>query len=134
MTPMVDVVFLLLIFFMVTAAFSYQKTIQVPPPDTTDSVAQTRTLEEIEEEDDFIIVRIERDNTIWVEGSEAPSQPELLAKLRDARQQRGRGANTMLVVVNGDSQIEALVMALDAGTAVGLDEVRLSTTEEDDFF
>ena len=32
MTPMVDVTFLLLIFFMVTAAFSVQKVIEVPAP------------------------------------------------------------------------------------------------------
>ncbi len=32
MTPMVDVTFLLLIFFMVTAAFTMQKSFQVPAP------------------------------------------------------------------------------------------------------
>ncbi len=32
MTPMVDVTFLLLIFFMITAAFSLQKSMEVPAP------------------------------------------------------------------------------------------------------
>ena len=32
LTPMVDVTFLLLVFFMITASFSIQKTLEVPPP------------------------------------------------------------------------------------------------------
>ena len=32
LTPLIDVVFLLLIFFMVTAAFSLQRSLQVPTP------------------------------------------------------------------------------------------------------
>ena len=34
MTPMVDVTFLLLIFFMVTAAFTMQKSFEIPTPKT----------------------------------------------------------------------------------------------------
>ena len=57
MTPMVDVTFLLLIFFMVTAAFSLQKSIEVPPPDQQESAQQARTIEELEEDDDFVMGR-----------------------------------------------------------------------------
>ena len=48
MTPMVDVTFLLLIFFMVTAAFSLQKSLEVPTPDQQENATESRTLEEIE--------------------------------------------------------------------------------------
>ena len=44
MTPMVDVTFLLLIFFMVTAAFSLQKSLQIPAP--KDNSPSTRAKEE----------------------------------------------------------------------------------------
>ena len=40
MTPMVDVTFLLLIFFMVTAAFSLQKSINVPTPEKEENATQ----------------------------------------------------------------------------------------------
>jgi len=43
LTPMVDVTFLLLIFFMITASFSIQKTLSVPPPDPEKEGASTST-------------------------------------------------------------------------------------------
>ena len=33
MTPMIDCVFLLLIFFLVTASFQLQKALEIPPPE-----------------------------------------------------------------------------------------------------
>lgn len=133
MTPMVDVVFLLLIFFMVTAAFALQKSIEVPPPDTTDSVAQTRTMEDLEEDDDFVIIRIDSENTIWVDGAEAPSSQEMLSMLRRAREGDGAGGgpSSLLVTADPDARYELVILALDAGTAVGMDNVRLGNSNED---
>ena len=45
MTPMVDVTFLLLIFFLVTAAFTLQKSIDVPKPES-DQASENTTDEE----------------------------------------------------------------------------------------
>jgi biopolymer transport protein ExbD len=134
MTPMVDVTFLLLIFFMVTAAFALQKSIQIPTPDPSDSAAESRTVEELEEDDDYIIVRIDKDNTIWVNDSEAPSEQELLALIKDAREGgsgTSAGPSRLLVMANGDARHEKVVMALDAGTAAGIDDVRLASGDDD---
>jgi len=137
MTPMVDITFLLLIFFMVTAAFSLQKSIEVPSPDQQESAAQARTVEEIEEDDDYVIIRIDKDNTVWVNDSEAPSQQEVLVKLRQAREgvpgSGSKGPTSLLVLANGDARHETVVMALDAGNAVSMENVRLATVDEDDF-
>jgi len=137
MTPMVDVTFLLLIFFMVTAAFSLQKSIEVPPPDQQQSAAQARTIEELEEDDDFIIVEIRSDNSIFFpDGSEAPSEQEVLVKLREARGgsgASGSGPSSLLVLADGDCRHETVVMVLDAGNAVGMENVRLSTASETNF-
>ena len=136
MTPMVDVTFLLLIFFMVTAAFSMQKSIEVPPPDQQESAAQARTLEEIEKDDDYVIIEIRKDNTVWVSEREAPSEHEVLVQLREARQgsagSTGRGPSSLLVLADGDCRHETVVMCLDAGNAVGMENVRLATVDEED--
>ena len=132
MTPMVDMVFLLLIFFMVTAAFSLQKSIEMPTPDESEGVAQSRTLEEIEEDDDYIIVRIERDNTIWIEDSVAYTDVELLARLRSLRETESRPPSSLLVMASGDALHETVVMALDCGTAVGMENIRLADLGEQD--
>lgn len=135
MTPMVDMVFLLLIFFMVTAAFNLQKSIEMPQPDQTESVAQTRTIEEIEEDDDYVIVRIEKDNTIWVEDSVAYTEVELLSRLRQLRQGESgsKGPTSLLVMASGDAEHQRVVMALDAGTAVGMENIRLADLSDEDF-
>ncbi|HEX5444334.1 MAG TPA: biopolymer transporter ExbD [Pirellulales bacterium] len=137
MTPMVDVTFLLLIFFMVTAAFALQKSIHIPTPDPTDSATQSRTIEEIEQDDDNIIVRIDKDSSIWVNDSEAMSEQDLLAKLKDARSggsdADSSGPSKMMVLASGEARHEKVVMALDAGTAAGIDDVRLATGDEEDF-
>jgi len=56
MTPMVDVTFLLLIFFMVTAAFSLQKSIEVPRQETD---APSVNVEEETEDTDMVEVQVD---------------------------------------------------------------------------
>ena len=133
MTPMIDMTFLLLIFFMVSASFSQQKSIPIPAPDAENAAKQSRTIEEIEKDDDLIIVRIDKDDTVWVNDSEAPSRQELLAKLRDIREESSKGPSTLMVMANGDCRHETVVMVLDAGTAVGMQNVRLASAGDDDF-
>lgn len=134
MTPMVDVTFLLLIFFMVTAAFALQKSIELPTPDSQEGAKQKQIIEDIKE-DDYVNVRIDKDSTVFVNDIEAPSSHDVLAKLKEAR--RGTagsdspGPSKLQVFANGDARHEVVVMVLDMGTAAGMDGVRLTTVEED---
>ncbi len=136
MTPMVDITFLLLIFFMVTAAYSLQRSIEVPPPDRQEDTAQARTLEELEQDDDYVIVEIHADNAIFVDDDPAPSEQELLVRLREARASGSGdspGPSSLLVLAHADCRHETVVMALDAGNAVGMENVRLATHDEEAF-
>ena len=137
MTPMVDVTFLLLIFFMVTAVFSSQESLPMPAPDQKESAAQAPTVEELETDDDYIIIRIERDDTVYVNGNEAPSRQEVLQQLREACSQSpgtsSSGPSNLLVLADGDCLHETVVMALDVGNAVGIEHIRLATASDDDF-
>ncbi len=134
MTPMVDVVFQLLIFFMMTAAFSLQKSLELPPSSPQDPTAQSMTLEDLDNESDFIIVRIDHENNITVDGQDAPSEHELLSKLREAKggiARTGQAARTgLLVLADPECRHETVVMVLDAGNAVGMERVRLATVED----
>ena len=134
MTPMVDVTFLLLIFFMVTAAFSMQKSLEVPTPDEDKAASQQRI---VDPEDGNIVVRIDRDSTVWVGDVEAPSEQDLLVKLREAKQgSPGNDSppiNSLLVMADGDARHEVVIMVLDAGNSVEMDPIRLVTVDEDSF-
>lgn len=132
MTPMVDCTFLLLIFFMVTAAFALQKSIELPTPDRAEGTAQQQVIEP--EEDDYVVVRIDRDNTVWVNDVEAPSSHDVLSRIKEARAGTGgtgSGPRKLLVEAHGDSRHETVVMVLDMGTAAGMDGIRLKTIEDE---
>ena len=137
MTPMVDVTFLLLIFFILTASFSFQKSLNVPTPETEEASTQSQP-EDIDEDPEFITVRIDAFNTFHVLTTdneyECPSEAELYVKLREARDGNSAGVvpNKMRVMANGEAFHEKVVAALDAGAAVGIDEVQLMTVEEDE--
>lgn len=134
MTPMIDCVFLLLIFFLITASFSLQKALEVPAPEQREKDMTARSLEEIESDDDYVIIRIDEDDTIWVNDSEAPSEQDLLLKLREARESSPGSGNTgptsLLVLADGGAQHETVIRALDAGNAVGMEHVRLATADD----
>jgi biopolymer transport protein ExbD len=135
LTPMVDVTFLLLIFFMITAAFAVQKAISVPPMGDEEAAA-SQTLDELEE--DSIVVRIDGDNIYWLsapkwtEEQQAISEAEMRSKMREARDD-GKGPVTLLVQANGSSRHESVVAALDAGSGVGVEEIQLLSYEDGDF-
>jgi biopolymer transport protein ExbD len=137
MTPMVDVTFQLLIFFMVTAAFSLQSSIPLPAPKDEQASTQVAVLEDIEDNPDYVTVRVDENNTYIVETldweAEAPSKHEMIRKLREARlgNSAGKVPNKLLVRASGDAHHEAVVGALDAGTEVGMEEIQLATSSDD---
>ncbi len=131
MTPMIDCVFLLLIFFLVTASFQLQKSLEVPPPEQKTKAPQVETPDI---PDDTITVRIDGDNTVWVNDSEAPSEQDLLLKLREAREDikapDGRPPSTLLVLADGEATQEIVVRVLDAGNSVGMEHVKLAAADD----
>jgi biopolymer transport protein ExbD len=135
LTPMVDVTFLLLIFFMITAAFALQKSLEVPPMQE-DEAAAAPSVEDLEQ--DSIVVRVDGSNIFWVgapawpEEQRATSKQELIVTLRDARGDGITGPAKMLVQANGDARHEFVVAALDAGSGAGMQEIRLMSYEEGD--
>lgn len=133
MTPMVDIVFLLLIFFMVTASFAMQKSIESPPPESDEASSQEMKIEQLENDDDNIIIRIERDDSVWIEDEEAPSRQSLIRLLRRHREPdaTGRRPNTLLVFIDPQAYYETVVMALDAGNAVGIENIRLASLDDE---
>jgi biopolymer transport protein ExbD len=131
MTPMIDVVFQLLIFFMVTAAFALQKTLPVPTPESQSAVAAAP----VELDDaDLVTVRVEADDSLWVDDVLAVSRQDLIAKLRRLRTtsglRGGPGPRRLRVVADPDAKQEFVVTALDAGSAAGMEEIQLAAVDD----
>jgi biopolymer transport protein ExbD len=140
LTPMVDVVFQLLIFFMVTASFKMQRSLEHPKPEDSESASASQSLQDFEDNPDYVIVKVDGFNTFHITASafddeiEAPSQQELLVKLRQARQgdAQGNKPSKMLVLADGDALNERVVMAIDSGNEVGIEEIQVMKVEGDD--
>lgn len=130
---MVDVVFNLLIFFMVTAAFSLQKSLEIPKPEQTDQ--PSTQVVRVEDNPDYVVIIVDEYNTFQVTTPEwereCPSQQELLVQLREAKRgSGGRAPTKVLVKAHGNATHERVVMALDSATAVGFEQIQLTTLEE----
>jgi len=122
LTSMVDVTFLLLIFFMVTASFSLQKTIELPTPNPDQKgAAQSLTLEDLQA--NTIFVKVDETNQIFVDDIPAGDPQRLETVLTQAR------LTTLRTEVAIDAHPEALhetvVHIIDAATAAGMQKVRI---------
>ncbi len=122
LTPMVDVTFLLLIFFMITASFSMQKTIHLPAPSPDQKGAsQSLSLEELE--DDTVFVRIDQENQITVEDEPVADRKQLAEVLSQARLSTQR--NEVAIDAHPDALHESVVLAIDAANEAGMQRIRL---------
>jgi biopolymer transport protein ExbD len=126
MTAMVDIVFFLLIFFLVTSMHSLSSTIPLPSPDAQKgSGAGLQTLQDFEESADYVVVNIDRNDAIQVDGLAVGGPDDLLLRLKEIRRDPN-GPDKMLVVGHGDASHGAAVMVLDAGHEAGMERVRMS--------
>lgn len=138
LTPMVDVTFLLLIFFMVTAAFALQKSLKIPPVREDEEVSAVQ-VDDIEK--DSIVVRIDADNVFWIgaplwtEEQKAQSSLDMRAKVRQAKEGEDGtpGPAKMMIQAHEDAVYEKLVDAIDAGSAAQVNEVSVAVLDDEEF-
>ena len=119
LTQMVDVTFLLLSFFMITASFTMQKAIGFPPPspDEQGASVQPKQLEDFE--DECVIVEIHEDNSISIDEERIPLDATLAAMLAT------KGKNEMLIDAHENALHETVVKVGDAGNEVQMQRSRL---------
>lgn len=137
MTPMVDVTFLLLIFFMITASFSVQKSIQRPAqkPDepSTQAVEQPP-----DENPDIVTVQVDEFNAFNIITTDwdraAGSKQDLIVALNDAHagDSSGNQPSKLVIQAHEDCIHAAVVAALDAGREARFESFEVSTVEQFD--
>lgn len=129
MTPMVDVTFLLLIFFMVTASFSLQKSLEMP---RQQSDAASTNPQEPEEEPDLITVQIDEFGSFLVLATdwerETPGKQNLIGALREAKDGVS-GAAKLAIEVHEQAKLKYLVDCMDAGAICGYAELQVTQVD-----
>ena len=130
LTPMVDVTFQLLIFFMVSASFSLQKSIEVPTPDPDQKGAsqQVQTIDDLH--GTSIIVKIDASNTIWIDDEPLGDANRLADTLRD--KMRREQKTELLVTADNQSLHRTIIAVIDAANEVGMQKIRMTSKKKMD--
>ena len=130
LTPMVDVTFQLLIFFMVSASFSLQKSIEIPTPDPDQKGAsqQVQTLDDLQ--GTSIIVKIDATNTIFIDDEPLGDPLRISDTLRD--KMRREQKTELLVTADNQSLHRTIIAVIDAANEVGMQKIRMTSRKKVD--
>ena len=123
LTPMVDVTFQLLIFFMVTASFALQKSIEVPTPDPDKKGAaqQLQILENLE--GTSIRVQIDAANAILIDDEPLGDPSRLTESLKD--KMRKEQKTELLITAHPQALHRTVIAVIDAANSAGMQKIRM---------
>lgn len=115
LTPMLDVVFILLIFFIVTSVFVTEAGIDVSKPQASTAEARSK---------DLILIAISDDGQIWIDGEQV--DPRFIRSRFERRLAETPNAS---VVIQGDraAQNENVMTILRAARDANIAAVSIST-------
>ncbi|AZR43109.1 ExbD/TolR family protein [Marinobacter salarius] len=114
LTPMLDVVFIMLIFFIVTASFVKEAGIDVNKPEATTAVMKERA---------NILVAIDSSNQIWIDKRQVDPR-SVRANIERLHAENPQG--TVVIQADKDSKNERLVQVMDAARAAGVYNVAIA--------
>jgi biopolymer transport protein ExbD len=120
LTPLIDVVFLLLIFFMVSTTFIRETQLDLNLPEATGDLQQP--------EDQNIVVTIAEDGTYAV-NDQALVNSQLGTLMRALQQQMAENDAPKQLIITADANAthQAVVRAMDAAGQVGLTSLSITT-------
>jgi len=117
LTPMLDVVFIMLIFFIVTASFIKEAGIDVIRPEATTADKQ---------EDAAILIAISANDEIWIDRRETDPRA-LRTAIERLHSENPKGS--IVIQADENSTNEILVIVLEAAKQVGVANVAIATDD-----
>ena len=125
LTPLIDVVFLLLIFFMVSTTFEQQSRIQIELPEATATAAET--------EDETLEIVIDAQGRYFIGERQVVNSEVKTLKSAISKAVDGRESLTVIIRSDASTPYQAVITALDATSQLGLTQISLATSaiEED---
>lgn len=117
LTPMLDVVFIMLIFFIVTATFIKEAGIQVERPDTVTADTQ---------DDAAILIAISANDEIWIDRQKRdPRQVRTIIERLHAENPKGG----IVIQADEESTNEMLVVVMEAAKGAGVTNVAIASDD-----
>ncbi len=118
LTPMLDVVFIMLIFFIVTATFIKEAGIQVDRPDTVTADSQ---------EDASILIAISAKDEIWIDKQERDTR-DLRVIIERLHAENPKGS--IVIQADENSTNEMLVAILEAAKSAGVTNISIASDND----
>ena len=123
LTPLIDVVFLLLIFFMVTTTFDRASELKIDLPQASQA-PEEQQVEKLE-------LVIDAAGNYFLDGNELVNTKP--ATVRAALEKRAAGQTDLPLIIRADANTphQAVVTAMDSAQKVGLTRMSIATTRND---
>ncbi|MEE4218564.1 MAG: biopolymer transporter ExbD [Xanthomonadales bacterium] len=119
-TPMLDIVFIMLIFFIVTTSFVKEKGLEVSRPSNSPP-------REVKQDKGPIVVKIDSSSLISVKGRVLkPGATEAVLE----REKAEKPESPLIIAAHPAADTESLVTVLDAAKAVGIESVSVATSSQ----
>jgi biopolymer transport protein ExbD len=119
-TPMLDIVFIMLIFFIVTTSFVREQGLDISRPQQADNPPPEQ------EDTGQIVVRIDQLSQITVNDRPVDNRA-VRANLE--RERASKPKAPLIVASHPDADTNSLVLVLDAANVVGIDNISVATTK-----
>jgi biopolymer transport protein ExbD len=116
-TPMLDVVFIMLIFFIVTASFVKEAGVDVTKPDASTAIQKPKA---------NILIAIDPNNQIWIDRRRVDAA-DLRPNIERLHAQNPQG--TVVVQADKSSSYEMLLKVLDAARAARVTNVAIAAED-----
>ena len=117
-TPMLDVVFIMLIFFIVTATFVKEAGIDVNRPDAATAVKQEKA---------NILIAISANNEIWIDRRRVDIR-SVRPNIERLRAESPQGS--VVIQADKESKTETLIKVMDAARSAGVVNVAIAAQEQ----
>ncbi len=117
-TPMLDVVFIMLIFFIVTATFVKEAGVDVERPEAVTAVMQAQA---------NILVAIDSNNEIWIDRRRVDIR-SVRPNIERLHAQNPKGS--VVVQADRESKTDMLIQVVDAARAAGVAKVSIAAQEK----
>ena len=115
LTPMLDVVFIMLIFFIVTASFIKETGVEITRPDATTSDEKYKS---------NILIAINANNEIWIDKNRVDER-QVDNRIEQLRAENPKGG--IVIQADNKASIETLTMVVQAARDLGVTDIAVAT-------
>lgn len=117
LTPMLDVVFIMLIFFIVTATFIKETGVEIDRPDALTATPKKTV---------SLLVGVSVDNQLWIDKKRVDVR-NVRPRMERLHAENPKGG--LVILADSESKVEKVLAIMEAARAIGIGQVAIASEE-----